>query len=173
MKHDLKRHKLLGILHFNTAKVNSDSLPDNEPFGVSFDILTKKMRCDIDELNTIASELYQNKEISYYDTKGIKGLCCIGNGLTSYSNNKYKSRFYKDINEKYKLYIQIIAVILSGIATFIAIESKSENTIHTKNIKQLQLKVERLENKLDFQTKATLDFQTILIIDSLNYNLKD
>lgn len=121
MKYDLQKHKLLSILVGQTLKFDSDELPDDEPMGVSFDKILKEMNCNKIKLNLIASELYLNKEIGYHDTEQLVGLYCDKSGTISFSNNKYRRRYWNDIIDFWNKLSQAIIPILALIVAIIAL----------------------------------------------------
>jgi len=170
MKYDLKKHELLGILVGNTLKFDSDELPDNEPMGVSFDEIKKKMKCDMIELNLIASELYVNKEIEFYDNE-IKGMCCIHNGKVSFSTNKYKNRYYDRVRDYVKFIFQLLIPALSLIVAIIALKYSAQNKETTQQIQELKEKTDIMQSELSSHAKEIQSIrETIFLNDSLINN---
>jgi hypothetical protein len=174
MKLDLKKHKLLTLLSDKTIRAESGQLLEGESLGVSFEDLTKEMRCDILKLNLIAAELYLNKEIGYFDNE-IKGLFCDKNGLISFSNNKYKERYWKSFWDKMltanKLLIPILSLIVAILAISLSMSDKEYKTDLHKII-QSQERILLLEKTIEFQSKEISNLYSILKSDSLQGDLR-
>lgn len=170
MRLDLKKHKLLGIIIGQTLKFDSEELPANEPMGVSFETILSELNCDMIRLNLIAAELYMEKEITYHDNLGVKGLSCIHNGTIAYSNSKYRRRFWADILHFLKELVQIIVPVLSLIVAIFALILSSPNKDNIHNMQLLKEKIEILQTELSSQTKEIQSLhETISLRDSLTH----
>jgi len=158
MRLDLKRHKLLMILSINRIKFEANKL-QGEVLGTSFDELSQKLRCDIFKFNVIASELYDNNEIRHYNQHNINGVYCENNGLTSFSNNKYKARYWKDIWNNLLTISQIIVPIMALLVALIAVLDSRQSKEHSEEIKQLRNEMNKLQESQDYSNKQIYNIQ--------------
>lgn len=173
MKRDLERHKLLKILAARRVKFEAGIHSEDERVGISFDELTNKMDCDILNLNLIASELYDNKEVKHHNAHGINGLFCEKEGLTSFANNKYKDRYWNDLWTNLFTISQIIVPILALIIALIAVLDSRQSRGHTEEILLLRKQVHKLQEQQDSQTSMISNLTDILKTDSLRIDLND
>jgi hypothetical protein len=173
VKRDFKRHKLLELLSDKRLNFESNQLPEGEHLGISFYELTQKMKCDIFELNLIASELYANNEIKHHNAHNINGLYCEKEGLTSFANNKYKARYWRDIWTNLFTISQIIVPILALVIALVAVIDSRQNKLHTEEIQLLRIELFKLKEKQDSQTKTISILQNNLKSDSLTEKLND
>jgi len=157
MRLDLKRHKLLKILSVNRIKFEAKKL-QGEVLGTSFDELSQKMRCDIFKFNVIASELYDNDEIRHYNQHSINGVYCANNGLTSFSNGKYKARYWKDIWNNLLTISQIVVPIMALLVALIAVLDSQQSKEHIEEIIQLRKEMYKIQENQDSQNKQNLQF---------------
>jgi len=172
MRLDLKRHKLLKILADRRVKFEANKLPEDKRLGISFDELTKKMNCDILKLNLIASELYDNNEIKHHNAYGINGLFCEKEGLTSFANNKYKARYFRDIWANLLTISQVIVPILALVIALVTVLDSRQSNGNAEEILQLRRELNKLQELQSSQTKAISNFEYILKTDSLFKKLK-
>ncbi|GAA4276000.1 hypothetical protein [Aquimarina mytili] len=114
------------------------------------------MKCNRFELEKISSELYQNKEIGYYDYD-FKGLYIEEKGVASYSNKKYYSLFINWITDSIKLGVQIFIPVLSLLIAYMALSLKLKNT----NIEN-ERRIIHLENKLKYFEKQVKELDARL-----------
>jgi len=173
MKRDLKRHKLLKILAARRVKFEAGIHSEDERLGISFDDLTNKMSCDILKLNLIASELYDNKEVKHHNAYGINGLFCEKEGLTSFANNKYKARYWKDLWSNLFTISQIIVPILALVITLVAVLDSRQSRGHTEEILLLRKEIHKIQEKQDSQTNTISNLTNILKTDSLRIDLNN
>lgn len=173
MKLDIQRHKLLKILSDKRIKFDSDELANNEPLGISFDDLLEKMKCNIYKLNVIASELYRNEEIGYFNTSDFKGIFLEKKGLTSFSNNKYKARYWKDILSNLLTISQIIVPIIALVIALITVIDSRQSGVNTEDILLLRKELHMLKEEQDSQTNTISTLLNIHENDSLYKVLKD
>lgn len=163
MKLDLKRHKLLKLLADNAIKFEVGELPHNRPMGVSFYDLSIKMKCDVYKLHVIAAELLKNEEISGHDEFNVVGFSCYKNGLTSFSNNKYKARYWKDFWNNLFTISQIIVPILALVITLVTIIMSMQTKEHTEEILLLRKELNTQQELLNSQTNKIQNlYETIL-----------
>lgn len=152
MKGDLKRHKLLKILSDNAIKFETGELGDNQPMGVSFYELSKKLNCEPYKLHLIGAELLKNEEIAHHDELNVVGFSCYTNGLTSFSNHKYKARFWKDFWNNLFTISQIIVPVLALIVALVAVSITKQQQEHTEEILLLRKELNRQQELLNSQT---------------------
>lgn len=168
MRLDLKRHKLLKILAARRVKFEANKLSENERLGISFDELTKKMNCDIIKLNLIASELYDNNEIKHHNAYGINGLFCEKEGLTSFANNKYKVRYWRDIWTNLLTISQIIVPILALVIALVTVLDSRQSKERIEEIQLLRKELYKLQVQQDSQTNTISNLTNILKTDTLH-----
>lgn len=173
MKRDLQRHKLLKLLSDRRVKFESNQLFEGERLGVSFEELTQKMNCDIIKLNLIASELYDNMEIKHHNAYNINGLFCEKEGLTSFANNKYKTRYWRDLWTNLFTISQIIVPILALVIALVAVIDSRQNKVNTEEIQLLRKELYKIQEIQDSQTNTIFILQNILKPDSLTKKLND
>lgn len=163
MRLDLKRHKLLKILSVNRIKFEAGKLQGGV-LGTSFDELSQKMRCDILKFNVIASELYDNNEIRHYNQHSINGVYCENNGITSFSNGKYKARFWQDIWNNLLSISQIIVPIMALLVALIAVLDSRQSREHTEEILQLRKELYKLQETQEYQSKLIYNFSNYILL---------
>jgi len=173
MKRDLQRHKLLRLLSDRRVKFESNQLSEGERLGISFEELMQKMNCDIIKLNLIASELYDNKEIKHHNAYNINGLFCEKEGLTSFANNKYKARYWRDLWSNLFTLSQIIVPILALAVALVAVINSQQNKGHSEEIQLLKREMYSVQEQLRSQTNKISILQNILKSDSLTEKLND
>ena len=172
MRLDIERHRLLKLLSDKTVQFNIGNLPKNEAIGISFDSIMSKMKCDREKLELISSELYLNKEIEYHDYHDVVGLCCGNNGLTSFSNNKYLARYWKDFWSNLLTISQIIVPIMAlGIALVTVLDSR-QSKVNTEEILLLEKEIYSIREIQDSQTNTISNLANIQKTDSLTKKLK-
>lgn len=168
MKRDLERHKLLKILAARRIKFEGGIHSEDERLGISFDELTNKMNCDILNLNLIASELYDNKEVKHHNAYGINGLFCEKEGLTSFANNKYKARYLRDIWTNLLTISQIIVPILALVIALVTVLNSRQSKEHTEEIQLLRTQLNKLKVQQDSQTDRISNIESIIKTDTLH-----
>jgi len=148
MKSDLKKQALLKLL--SIQKQNSKT-----PIGLGFETILQSMKIDRKYLDFICGELYENKEIGYFDN-GInpKGLHATSLGVSSYSLEKYKKRYKQENKENIKYYVQ---VFIPAASLIIAILSISQSIYQTKLNKTKSTQIEALNKKLE-QVHTAIDY---------------
>jgi hypothetical protein len=157
MNVNIERHKLLKILSEHFIDIELGVSEDNI-LGIDFKKLYILLKCDYKKLKIISSELYTYDEIGFYDNKELNtvGLYIKPNGITAYSNKKYKNIFYSRVKNILKDFVQIVIPILSLIVAYFAIQLKiSEvNNYNQKQIDTLQKEIKILKsNKPKSQTQ--------------------
>jgi len=168
MKHDLKRHRLLKMLSIKTLKFNSGELAQNEAMGISFGEIMAKMKCDKLELNLIAAELYLNKEIGYHDALDVTGMYCDEKGLTAFSNNKYKARYWKDFWNNLLTVSQVIVPIMALAVALVTVLDSRRSREHTEEILLLRKELNTQQELLNTQTNKIQNvYEAICFTDSL------
>ena len=172
MKRDLKRHELLKILSANRVKFEANKLND-EILGTSFDDLLKLMKCDLLELNLIASELYDNNEIKHHNAYDTNGIYCEKGGMTAFSNNKYKDRFWKNYWNKIFIISQIIVPTLALIIALVTVTDSRHNKVKIEEIQLLRKEFYKLQETQDSQTNTISIPQNTLKSDSLSEKSND
>ncbi|MEE9363109.1 MAG: hypothetical protein V3U92_10980 [Cellulophaga sp.] len=150
MNLNLKRHKLLGILSKQRNDLELKKAEYNA-LGVTFERIFEELNCNEDELKLIESELYSCEEIGYHDTYNIVGLFVKDNGLSSFSNKKYKHLYWKRITDLTKNGVQIIIPILSLLIAYVALTIKFEslNKSTDNKLDNLEQQVIELKFELD------------------------
>jgi hypothetical protein len=141
-----KRHKLLELLskHRNDVKLKKAK---HHALGLSFEDIYNELNCNEDELQLIVAELYTCEEIGYHDTYDIVGLFARNNGLTSFSNKKYKRINNAFVKNSIKDLVQIIIPVLSLIITVLVIINNNSKT--SKEIKVIEQKIELLQKQIN------------------------
>lgn len=173
MKDDLKRHKLLKILSENAIKFETGELGNNQPMGVSFYELSKKLNCAPVKLHLIGAELLKNEEISHHDELYVVGFSCYKNGLISFANNKYKARFWKDFWNNLFTISQIIVPIMALAVALITVLDSRQSKEQSEEILLLSKEMNRQQESLDSQTNKIQNlYETIFSSDSLSNKLK-
>jgi len=172
MKRDLDRHKLLSFLAAKRVKFEANNLDDNEHLGISFNEIKQKLNCDILELNLIASELYENKEISYTNLN-MQGLICKTEGLTSFANNKYKARYWRDFWTNLFTISQIVVPILALVIALVAVMDSRHDKALTKEILLFRREMDKMQEIQQLQNNLITTTQNRISSDSLINNKLD
>lgn len=115
-----KRNNLLKLLS-NKRSAFDLGIGEQTIIGISYEDILQNLNCSLDELHLITSELFENKEIKYYNVNGIEGLCCTLKGVVAFSNNKYKNDAIDPYILRAKNISTILVPILSLIITIIAL----------------------------------------------------
>lgn len=165
MNRNMLRHKLLGILakQFIIAEESN-----TEPLGVSFEKLYKELKLSDSELRILISELYENKEIEYFNDDKIIGLTLVPCGLTSFSNKKYIGNFWRQMMNPVKnsvsIAIPIFSFVISCIALYISIDiDKTKDNSELNTIKQRLELIEKHTNMQQLDSKISHQLDSLKI----------
>jgi len=162
MNLDKKRHNLLKIL---SEKTNNAKINNEQCIGLSNEEIFQHLNIDRYELEVIASEFYENKEVNFYSMYEIKrGLCITTKGTSSYSTEKYLKRNRTENINKAKDWVTIIIPIVSVVISLIILcKSKSE----ISDIKQQYILIEKTQDSIENHLNQMNEFYINQISDSL------
>ena len=148
MNVDIERHKLLKILSEHFIDIELGVSKDNV-LGIDFENLYILLKCDYKKLKIISSELYTCEEIGFHDAHNTVGLYIKPNGISAYSNNKYKNIFYSKLKNNIKDFVQIVIPVLALMVTVLTILIKIEyiNSQTETKLSKIEQRIEKLENK--------------------------
>jgi len=162
MNSNLKRHQLLKILADKRIK---GIQPGSKPIiGVSWDELTSKLKCSLDEILEISAPLFDEKEIDKFDAYDILGAYATTKGVSSYNTKKYLKETTKQRFETAKNWVQTIIPLLSLLITFYAlIVSETRMRAKDNELNKIKTKLEQLEKEV-----IDIEERTRLAIDSVD-----
>ncbi|AQS94006.1 hypothetical protein BXQ17_08010 [Polaribacter sp. BM10] len=144
----------------NNAKINNEQC-----IGLSNNEIFELLNIDRYELEVIASEFYENKEVNFYAMYGIKrGLSITTKGTSSYSTKKYLKRYKSENINKAKDLVTIIIPVISVIISLIILyTSKSE----VSDMKQQQILIEKTQDSIGNRLNQMNEFYINQTSDSL------
>jgi hypothetical protein len=157
-----KRHLLLKIL---SEKTNTSKINNEQCIGLSNEEIFKSLNINRYELEVIASEFYENKEVNFYAMYGVKrGLSLTIKGTSSYSSEKYLKRNKTENINKAKDWVTIIIPIVSVVMSFIIFyTSKTE----VSDIKQQYILIEKTQDSIENRLNQMNGFYINQVSDSL------
>ena len=157
-----KRHYLLKIL---SEKTNYAKINNEQCIGLSNEEIFENLSINRYELEVIASELYENKEVNFYAMYGIKrGLSITTKGTSSYSIEKYLDRNRIENRNKAKDWVTIIIPIVSVVMSFIILcTSKSE----ISDIKQQYILMQKTQDSIENRVNQMNEIYVNQLCDSL------
>jgi hypothetical protein len=166
MNYTIKKHKLLEILAIQNVNVQTGEAKVHV-LGISYDEIHKKLNVTHNQLLTLTSELFENKEIGYHNAHNFEGLYAETKGIAAYSTKKYLKLNRKIAIDNIKDIIQIVIPVISLIVAVFAITLKIESFNH-KN----EERIENLEKRINSIEKSNSSRPTILLNDKNNKVIK-
>ena len=162
MNLDKKRHNLLKIL---SEKTNNAKINNEQCIGLSNEEIFQHLNIDRYELEVIASEFYENKEVNFYSMYEIKrGLCITTKGTSSYSTEKYLKRNKTEKINKIKDLVTIIIPMISVIMSFVIFyTSKTE----VWELKEKNRYIQKTQDSIKNHLNQMNEFYINQVYDSL------
>lgn len=152
------RHYILKNLSKKFINNNDNPRKEANVVGLSFseiDLLLKKNKNFRD---LVLSELYKSNEIVFYDLKEKGCFIEPHNGLSAFAERKYLKKNEDILIKWLKNFVQIFIPIASLIVAYLALTIKLNNIekSNTKEIKDIEIKINELEKKITVTTKKNI-----------------